>query len=136
MTTTKKGSSAKPKNRPPTQTSNVNHNRFDKFSDVSDDQKPSYSKVASSNRITDFTESDKSQVPPTNENKDPQDTKIDAILTAIQSTNTAIQNINDRMDTTDSKVQNQFWAMNARFPTWQIPKIKQLLGVILMMMCP
>ena len=102
MTTTKKGSSAKPKNRPPAQTPNVNRNRFDKFSDVAENQKPSYSKVASSNRITDFAETDEFQVPPPHENKDSQDTKFDTILSAVQS-------INDRMDTTDSKVQNQFW---------------------------
>ena len=115
MTTTKKGSSAKPRNRPPTQTPNINRNRFDKFTDVTEDQKPSYSEVASSNRISDFADPDRSQVPPPDENKEPKDTKFDAILTAIQSTNTAIKSINDRMDTTDSTVQNQFWAMNARF---------------------
>ena len=67
---------------------------------MEDEQKPSYSKVALSNRITDFPKSDKNQVPSPNEDKTSQDSKFDTLLTAIQS-------INDQLNTSESKVQNQ-----------------------------
>ena len=98
MTTSKKGSSAAPKNRPPTPTSSTNRNRFEKLTDPDDDQKPSYSKVASSNRITDFSVSDEHPAPSPSTTKDSQDSKFDTLLMALQG-------ITDRLNTMETKIE-------------------------------
>ena len=98
MTTSKKGSSAAPKNRPPTPTSSTNRNRFEKLTDQDDDQKPSYSKVASSNRVTDFSVSDEHPALPPSTTKDSQDQKFDHLLMALQG-------ITDRLNTMETKIE-------------------------------
>ena len=108
MTTSKKNSTAKPKNRTPNLTPNPNQNRYETFADDSDEPKPSYSKVASSNRVTDMPLSTSKTEPTHGETMVIQESKLDTLLNAIQ-------NIDERMNDTDTKIQNQFWTMNSRF---------------------
>ena len=99
MTTSKKNSTAKPKNRTPNLTPNPNQNRYETFADDSDEPKPSYSKVASSNRVTDMPLSTSKTDPTQGDTMVIQDSKLDTLLNAIQ-------NIDERMNDTDSKIQN------------------------------
>ena len=99
MTTSKKNSTAKPKNRTPNLTPNPNQNRYETFADDSDEPKPSYSKVASSNLVTDMPLSTSKTEPTHGETMVIQESKLDTLLNAIQ-------NIDERMNDTDSKIQN------------------------------
>ena len=110
MTTSKKKSATKAsKTRIPSQTPSTNRNRFDTFADDDDGPKPSYSKVAASNRITDMPPSDTKIQPSDNsDNPETQDSTLVKLLSAFQS-------VTDRLEINETTMKNQFVSTNNRF---------------------
>ena len=106
MTTSKKKSTTKPSTtRQPSQTPSTNRNRFETFAVEDDDKKLSYSKVTSSNRVTDMPPSDSKPQPSSKAyESDAQDDKLDTLLSAFQS-------VTDRLKLTETTVKN----MDSRF---------------------
>ena len=97
-----------PKNRPPNQTPSTNRNRYEQFADDETSQKPSYSKIASSNRVTDLPLSETKPETQPDTLKDSIDSKFDTLLSAMKD-------IKVRMNDSETKNQNEFWALNSRF---------------------